>query len=306
MPKVSVIIPCYNSERFIRQTLESVLSQTFNDLEIIVVDDGSTDSTADIVNSFKDNRIVYHYKANQGLSSARNKGISLSQGEYIAFLDHDDIWLPEKLKIQLEVFTANQEAAMVFSDAYITDLNGKRIKRFFKISPPFKGKVFNKLLSDNFVPILTVMLKRTVFEKTGLFNSNYKIAEDWDFFLRLAKNYSFDYINTPLAEYRVHDASFSKNAKLALEESLDLMQRYLTEFNRLNRRIIKNKISELKLQLGSIYFHAGEILTARKQFLDSIRNNSFNFRSYLGICATILPNWLAKIVQPISLKRFHG
>ena len=107
MPKISVNIPCYNSAAFIRETLESVLNQTYRDFEVIVMDDGSGDETGKIVKSFSDSRVKYFYKNNEGLSETRNKGIAASSGEYIAFIDHDDLWLPEKLEKQMELFNKN-------------------------------------------------------------------------------------------------------------------------------------------------------------------------------------------------------
>ena len=124
MPKVSVNITCFNSEKFIRETLSSVLSQTYGDFEVIVMDDGSTDGTGSIVKSFSDARIKYFYKKNEGLAETRNKAFEASGGEYIAFLDHDDIWQPDNLQIKVDILRQNPDCSLVYSYPILIDFSG--------------------------------------------------------------------------------------------------------------------------------------------------------------------------------------
>ena len=245
-PKVSVIIPAYNSEQFIGQTLDSVFNQIYRDFEIIVVDDGSKDGTSEILSGYKD-RLTYIRKGNEGLSVARNAGIAQAQGEYIAFIDHDDLWLPEKLKEQVALLESNQEAYLCFSDAYIIDQKGKRSGSLFAICPPHKGMVFLQLLKDNFIPVLTAVVRKEAFKEIGLFDPQYRIAADWDLFLRIAKQYPVAFINRPLAEYRVHAGSFSRSRDIALRESISIISRYLSSIDK--GTAIALKIKEAKLQL---------------------------------------------------------
>ena len=125
MPTISVIIHTYNNEKFIGETIESVLSQTYKDYEIIVIDDGSTDNTRAALLPYMD-KIRYHYKENGGIASAKNAGIKLSKAKFIAFFDHDDLWVPDKLKMQMEYFNKNPQAGLVYSK-YITFKNGKKL-----------------------------------------------------------------------------------------------------------------------------------------------------------------------------------
>lgn len=145
MPKVSVIIPVYNCENFIEETLKSVLSQTYKDFEVIVVDDDSKDRTGEIVNVIKDKRIVYIHQENGGVSMARNNGILNSKGEYIALLDHDDLWLPEKLERQMPTLESNSKIGLVYSDCHIVDSKGRITGRSFKDHPPHRGNIIPDL-----------------------------------------------------------------------------------------------------------------------------------------------------------------
>lgn len=225
MPNVSVNIPCFNSGRFIEETLKSVLSQTYTDFEIIVMDDGSTDDTGRIINSFGDSRIKYFYKNNEGLSETRNKGIVASAGEYIAFLDHDDLWLPQKLEKQIAKFEG-KGLGLVFSDSYIL-LDGIREKMtYFDRCNPKRGFVFEDLLleNSNFIPLSTVVIRRDAFKEVGYFKKEFKIGEEYELFLRAADKYMFDYVDEPLAIYRIHENNFSVRKELFVKEALDILE----------------------------------------------------------------------------------
>lgn len=225
MPKVSVNIPCFNGERYIRQAIESVLNQMFEDFELIVIDDGSTDSSARIINSFSDSRVRYFYKGNEGLASTRNFALKESRGEFIALLDQDDIWLKDKLQKQLELFEKESETGIVFSDSYILDNEKRRAKTYFECCRPNRGMVFEELLLgySNFIPLPTAILRRQVFEKVGLFNTGYRLAEEWELFLRAAREFAFDYVDEPLACYRIHDGNFSRNKDIYVKETLEIL-----------------------------------------------------------------------------------
>ena len=150
MPKVSVIIPAYNSSGFIEDALESVFKQTYRNYEVIVVDDGSTDKSAEIIGSFSDKRIIYIYQENHGVSVARNKGILESKGEYIAFLDSDDLWLPEKLEKQVAILNNNKNTGLVYTDFDVIHEGESSYWQLSEDSKVFyKGNVFNKLFMKN-------------------------------------------------------------------------------------------------------------------------------------------------------------
>ena len=205
MPKVSVIIPTYNREKYIVETLQSVFEQTFTDYEVIVIDDGSTDNTADVLRPYLD-RIVYIRKPNGGQGSARNAGIKMAKGAYIAFLDSDDLWMPEKLLLQVSYLDEHPDVALVFSDAatfYDDEGNHVRTGELH-----FQGEdiSFNRLFKMNFIPNLTVMVRKRSVEEAGLFDESKELVggEDYEMWLRIAMKSGMGHIPKILAQYRQH------------------------------------------------------------------------------------------------------
>ncbi|MCE2772069.1 MAG: glycosyltransferase family 2 protein [Bacteroidetes bacterium] len=219
---VDVIIPCYNTGCYIREAVESVLAQTVLPGRIIVVNDGSTDHTAELVQELIEKnrtstKIVHHYQSNAGLSAARNKGISLSNAEYIAFLDADDVWMPQKLERQLEVFSNTQwsDLGLVYGGFRFIDEKGASVtgEYVLPLNPNMRGKVFEKLTLGNAVngSASCVILKRLCTSATGGFDTALKAFEDWDYWLRVAQNFSFDFVNEDLVKIRLHTNSMQKD-----------------------------------------------------------------------------------------------
>lgn len=209
-PKVSVIIPTYNRAELLAEAISSVFIQTFQDFEIIVADGDSTDNTKEVVFNFGP-KVKYFNEKHTGLpASGRNLGLRNASGDYIAFLDSDDIWLPEKLEKQSLYIQKHPQYPIVYSNAWKTDISGKR-KHLFAEPELFKeGTIFRDLLKINFVPLLTVLMKREVLQKTGFFREDPSILEDYEYWLRAALQFEFGFINEPLAVYRDHDEGISR------------------------------------------------------------------------------------------------
>ncbi len=205
-PIVSVVIPAYNAASTIRETMASILNQSFVDFELIVIDDGSTDDTAKVIQEFRDGRIVYVHQRNQERSVARNNGISRAKGKYIAFIDADDLWLPSKLEQQLALLEAQQDLGLVYCDVFhFDDLTGKDRLLFSDIRRLYRGKIeLHLLLKNCFVQSPTAVVPKRLFDRAGLFDPNLVPVEDWDMWLRIAALYPIDYVDEPLARYRVH------------------------------------------------------------------------------------------------------
>lgn len=227
---VSVIMPVYNGEEFIAKSIQSIVKQTHQNWEVIVVDDGSTDSTKSIIKSLieTDSRIKYFYQHNLKQGVARNTGIVRSKGDIIAFLDADDIWLENKLEVNIAEFRKG-DYDVVFSDSYIfendRDLENLKSQKTFSISHlEYHGREgLESFLFFNRIPNLTVMFKKEIVENVGFF-SDRGISEDYDMWLRLLlKNYSFKSIPLPLAAYRVHSTSTTNNDKLAVDNTIDVL-----------------------------------------------------------------------------------
>jgi len=214
LPLVSVIIPAYNAEKFIARTLDSVLSQTYRNIEVLVVNDGSTDKTVEIVDSFakKDSRVRVLHQPNLGLPAARNCGIRFSRGEYIAPIDADDIWHEEKIQAQVECFQrSSRSVGLVYSWSTIIDENGNPLTG---IAHEYSGNVLADLLYSNFVGNgSSPMIRRSCFDELGFFDVRLRAAEDWDMYLRIAERYEFQVVPKFHVGYTKVLSSMSANYK---------------------------------------------------------------------------------------------
>jgi glycosyltransferase involved in cell wall biosynthesis len=234
-PLVSVIIPAYNAEIFIARTLQSVLSQTYQNIEVLVVDDGSKDRTAEIVESFaqKDSRIILLQQTNAGVAAARNLAIEKSRGEYIAPIDADDIWYPQKLEKQVQcMLEAEPSVGLVY--AWSTFINeedviiGKYTSYYYQNIPSIEGYVYPAMMYTNLIGNASVpLIRRSCFEKVGFYNcklkeQNAQGCEDWDIYLRIAEFYQFRVVPEFLIGYRQVKGSMSKSYQ-SMAKSYDLV-----------------------------------------------------------------------------------
>lgn len=204
--KVSVVIPACNSSSTIRSAIESVHSQNYKEFEIIVIDDGSSDNTRGVLAEFAS--IKYLYQENQGPSAARNRGVREASGDLIAFLDADDIWLPEKLELQVQAFNKNPRLGLCATASYFCDEHfGNRRLNDAKLKD--HRQIRRGLIEKNLFPTPTVMVRRECFEKVGLFDESIRYGEDWDMWLRVASEYETAYISVPLCCYRTLEAGIT-------------------------------------------------------------------------------------------------
>lgn len=212
MPIISVIIPVYNAEKTIEKTINSVLSQSFENFEIIVINDGSTDRTLAILDKFSDSRIkVFSYK-NSGAQKSRNRGIEKASGEYLAFLDSDDLWTPDKLKLQLSALKKHPEAAVAYSWTNWVDENGSFLRRGSYLTE--NGYIFRKLLLVDFIENgSNPLIRADAIAKVGEFDESLVGGQDWDMWLRLAALYQFIAVPYPQILYRQSPTSWSANVE---------------------------------------------------------------------------------------------
>jgi len=219
---ISVIIPTYNGSKYIKPTIESALSQTVPAREIIVVDDGSTDNTETIVRSFgKD--ITYIRQNNKGPASAYNAGIEASGGEFVALLEHDDIWMPDKNRQQLSVLQKDATIGMVYSPVELMeDDNPSKSSDIDHQAPPGEYKFMDFFIRNRVLNCSSVMIRKSLLKQTGLFRENLKLAFDYDLWLRIAMISRIICLDKPLAKYRIHDGNLSKDEHelMAAEGSL--------------------------------------------------------------------------------------
>lgn len=208
--KVTIVIPNYNQEQFISQAIQSALSQTMPADEIIVIDDGSTDGSSDVIKGFGD-RIRYIWQENKGLAGARNTGIRAAQGELIALLDADDEWLPTYLEKMVGLANHNPEASVYYCRAQAIDVEGRPLPQIFGGPPLLPEVLYNTLLRANFIIPSTILMRRSIVIQAGLFDQGLRSCEDWDLWLRLLPTHKIIGINDILVCYRIHGSSLSTN-----------------------------------------------------------------------------------------------
>ena len=257
---VSVIIPTYNRSRTILRAIKSVLNQTYKNIEVIIVDDASTDNTEEIVKGLNDPRIIYiKHETNKGGAAARNTGIKLAKSEYIAFQDSDDEWYPEKLQLQTDaLLKAESDVGVVYS-SFI------RISKHKKEVIPggharnFEGDIFKKILSNNFVTTQTALVAKRCFDKVGIFDESLPRLQDWELWLRISKHYKFIYISKPLVTAYIQKDSIS-NSVQGLQKALFIIEeKHKQEF-------IKND----PFALANKYCWLGRLLIKEKKYKEGL------------------------------------
>ncbi|MCG6137604.1 MAG: glycosyltransferase family 2 protein [Nostoc sp. LLA-1] len=210
MPKVSVIIPTYNAMKYLPDTLESVLKQTFTNFEVLIINDGSSDHILEWSAKLLDPRVKLISQTNQGVSIARNTGIAHAQGEYIAFLDADDLWEPTKLEKQTSCLDNKPTVGLVYTWTILVDENKNTIGKIY--ASHAEGNVWQKLLeTDEMCNSSSAMVRRCCFETVGVFDPNLAFAEDMDMWLRIAAIYPFAVVKETLTLYRQHSTNTTKN-----------------------------------------------------------------------------------------------
>lgn len=239
-PLVSINLCCYNSEKYLRETLQSIAGQTYGEWELVVVNDGSTDSTESIILEFRDqgHRVVYHYQENRGIAASRNKAIDLSSGEFIAFIDHDDIWLPDLLARQLGEF--DDDTILVYGNFITRDmLTGKEYMSFDPRTEFYSGKVSSRLLKKNFIFIETAVARAAAVRSLGeVFDEKLLMTDDLDFLFRLSLSGNFRYTPEVSMIYRMHPENVTMTRRHFYVRDLSYMlQKYR---NKIDRRMLRD------------------------------------------------------------------
>ena len=300
-------MPCYNAANYISQSIESVINQTYTNWELIIVDDGSTDNSKSICHSYlcRDNRIRYIYQENSKQAIARNKGITKANGELIAFLDADDLWLPQKLEVTLNQFDLNQ-FDLIFTNSFYTDsiMIDLKCQNYSKMGI-IKNTYFGKngiisFLEGNKIPILTAIVKKTCLLKVNGFDSTCVPAEDYDLWIRLLKNgYKLQSIEHALAIYRIHENSATTLDRLATSSVLNLLKKNFTKLDiqNLNAKELLKKwiIREIELKdTKTKLFHIFKIIKHFGFFNIYLRLLYLNF---LFLPISILKRGLIKYIK---------
>lgn len=277
-PKVTVIIPTYQRPNILGRAIESVLGQTFQDFEIIVIDDASKDHTEEVVGRFLKKRVkFYQHESQKGGGAARNTGLRHAIGEYIAFLDDDDEWYPEKLEMQVQLLEkSSTEIGGIYTGHHKIDSVSGEILKVGK--PQKRGNLYPEIFKANWLGTTSsLLLKRECFEKVGEFDESLQSFQDYDMWIRMAKFFHFDFILQPLVKYYVHDVKIWNN--------LDALEKGLARMLEKNGKesIFKRQMSLEYLTLGVRYFHNKDYAKGKRAFIQAITLNPFQIDSYLNL-----------------------
>lgn len=265
MSKVSVIIPTFNREEYISDTIQSVLDQTYKDFEIIVVDDGSTDNTRKKLEQFN-SKIKIIKQKNSERAVSRNNGVRNASGEYIAFLDSDDLWVKDKLEKQVEILDNDKNYILVYGKSLRINEKSQNIKFAKRQTEGFTGNVFEKLLMRNFIVSATPMVRRECFDLTQGFESKYIPYEDWEYWLRFSLLGKFFFLPKTLAYYRVHP---QQSVKLTTAEKIEEVTTLLLN-DSFNLKSTSNDIKRKSLGLANLRFCYWYLLANN---IDKAKNN---------------------------------
>ncbi|MEJ2683892.1 MAG: glycosyltransferase family 2 protein [Candidatus Sulfobium sp.] len=288
-PSVSVIIPTHNYSNFLHESVESVLAQTFSDFELIIVDDGSTDDTVDVVKRFlRDRRVRYIYQDNKGPSAARNAGIKAAAGEFIALLDADDVWLPTKLERQIQLSKDEPDAALIYCMVEHIDEHGKSLPC---ITWPRKDYATYKDLM--YIPWVegscsSALIRKSIFDEVGLFDESMTGVEDTNMWIRILRHHKSACVKDILVKIRKHLNSRQTDVKMMEENNLRHVQKCIELF------------PELKDYRKDAYFHIYEGLL----YLSYISNKKRNMLVYYMKAGFLRPSFYYESVVAFFRKYF--
>lgn len=298
-PKVSVIMPVLNGQRFIGEAIQSIAAQTYSNCELVVVDDGSTDGTAEKVRSFMDRleiRYVRHERP-QGIAPSMNDGIRHSTGDLISFLDHDDAWFPEFVSTQVGYLEANPEVGMVHSDFQTIDVEGKIIEASVAAARGRKrpsGHVFPALFMDSFIVGNSVMIRRECFDRLGIFDESLRWG-DYHMWMRIARHYRVDYVDKVLTKYRQHPTQSTRSTTgerpdappVAMQAIQSILQLYPEIRSELGEQKVRHRFASFYFDLGYGWYSKGEAANSRVCLRRALQLWPWNSR-YLKLYAATL------------------
>jgi glycosyltransferase involved in cell wall biosynthesis len=299
-PKVSVIMAVLNGERFIDEAIQSIVDQTYRNVELVVVDDGSTDLTRERVEAFRDRLEIRYVRHDtpRGIAPSMNDGVRHAAGELIAFLDHDDAWLPEFLETQTTYLAQHADVGMVHSDFQTIDADGRIIQESIaawrgRTRP--SGYVFPQLFMESFIVGNSVLIRRECFARLGLFDESLRWG-DYLMWLRIARHYRVDYVNKVLTKYRQHPTQSTRNlnadppdaAPAALKTIERLLELHPEIREELGEQTVRHRIASFYFDRAYCWYAAGELGSARMCLSRALRLWPSNVRYLTLYAATLL------------------
>lgn len=268
---VSVIVPVYNRAHYVAETIESILAQTYKNIELILINDGSTDSSLIVLQEYQrrhPDKVVIVDQENQGQIAARNNGIKKAKGEFIAFLDSDDLWYPEKLELQLPYL--KNDVALVYSAIENIDQNGTVLNQEY-CDESLVSDMYAALLVQNRMTGGSVVVTKRALDDVGLFDPEFKAAENWDLWLRICRKYRAALVNKVLVKYRIHPGNMSANHQLMLEAKEKILHKHGSPEPKdlLLLKALTLAKADLAYRYGLYYASTGDYVKARQSFRSS-------------------------------------
>jgi Glycosyltransferases, probably involved in cell wall biogenesis len=307
-PKVSVIIPTYNRRLLLERALKSVLEQSYRDFEVIIVDDGSTDGTFEMLKGYgmtNSDKIKIIRQENRGESAARNAGIGIASGEYIAFQDSNDVWVKNKLEKQIAYMEQNTRFALTYTDISVYRNGVLQFKSrlheerygYFK-----EGEIFLNLLKECFIFVPTVVLRRSCLLSIGGFNQKLFVAQDYDLWLRIATKYPIGFLDEPLSICHYHGNNVTSDALLRCENFVCLFKDLFLNANLwLNAlSIIRRRLSQGHYDLAYCFWVTGDYNSARKNFYLSLKFNFIKWKSIVYILVSFFPEKFILVLKQLK------
>jgi len=313
---VSAIIVVYNCERYVRFAVDSVLAQTRPANEVIVVDDGSTDGTRKILESYRD-KIKYVYQKNAGEPAARNTGMRHSSSGYVAFLDADDLWLPEKLQLQMELAEAHPEYGLIYSDMTTFDENGVIDKsvRASRGRVYVNGWIFPKLFRETLFQTSAAVLRKDAAQGLGGFNETFFVGCDYEMWLRMSRHFEFGYVDKPLVMYRQHaqmsTQQLARVPQAGMPWQAKVLNRTLELYPEIRRELgegyVNRRLALPYMWLGRTWMDQGNHIEARRLLSGAMHLSPWNLRYRLAYLATFLsPSQVGSVRRIFRKFRRHA
>jgi glycosyltransferase involved in cell wall biosynthesis len=304
MGKLSIIIPTYNNAHFLPETLESIFNQDYGDYELIIVDDGSTDNTRELLEKYG-NKVIYLHQENSGAcSKPRNEGIKIAKGDYISIFDSDDIMKPEKIRLQVDLLENNPDVGLVFTDFcdFIgSDISQSHVSLCSMFSDIKKNNVaaneyildkntaYETLLIENFIGASSMMFRKSLIDEIGIFNEKLDSSEDIDFTLRASQKCNLGFVDKICHLRRLHSGSMSSKTEKVITRKLIVYGSHLTtpKSARIQKMLI-DKISDLHYSLAYYYRENGVYREAMKEYLTVLKYHPNHFNVYKGIVKLLI------------------
>ncbi len=294
MPKVSIIITSYNHAKWLKQCVDSALSQTFQDREVILIDDNSTDETPMILNEYKNKIEIIRNNPNMGTYPSLNKAIKIAQGEYIAILNSDDYWHPNKIEKQITLMQEDPNMTFCHTFGEFVDDVGNGIQgepMGFPFPQTPTGDCFHIFVANNTAIASSVLARTKSINQVGGFDESFKNLGDWDMWLKLSEMGNVGFLPDKLTFYRVHGSNTIHQIETTRSENLKIRQKQRENMNRiLKKKGTKPAMAHTLACLGSLYSLKGENKEARKCYVESAKLMPLRFKTYLRFLLTFAPN----------------